>query len=219
MDPQFQTTFIPKKNLVQSTGKPPHTTNFFTLMATIIMLTVIVVAGGMWGWKLYLKNHNTKLKTELDTNLKQFEPALISELSRLDTRIEASKTLLNQHVALSSFFDFLSDVTLPSVRFSSFKYAITGPKITVTMTGQAQSFGAVALQASEFLKPSNSAVVKNPLFSDLNLDTAGNVQFSFTGTLDPSKISYKAFLNSQAVTNIPTMEASVSTSTATTTTH
>ncbi len=207
MDPKFQTSFIPKKPIAQSAGiKAPHTTNFFSLITIIIFVTVLAIAGAVWGYKSYLESSNAKLKTQLSASLKQFEPSLIAELSRLDSRIESTKTLLNQHIALSSFFDFLARVTIPSIRFSSFKYTLGAQKVVITMSGQAKSFAAVALQSGEMLKPQNLNYIRNPLFSNLNVDLNGNVLFDFSGSVDLSQISYRTFINNQATLQNTTVQ-------------
>ncbi|MDQ3076956.1 MAG: hypothetical protein M3Q63_02825 [bacterium] len=200
MDPKFQTTFIPKKPLIQTTNnRPPHTINFFTLISLIIFITTVILAVGVWGYQKYLTKNITTLETTLNTELEKFEPSLVADLGRLDTRLKSAKSLLNQHIALSSLFDFLSKVTLPTVRFSSFRYAINGQKITLTMSGQARSFSSVALQASELQQEKNLNYIQNPLFSNLNLDEAGNVNFDFTGTVDSSKILYRNYINNVEV--------------------
>ncbi|MBA3550906.1 hypothetical protein H0W32_01715 [Patescibacteria group bacterium] len=200
MDPKFQTTFIPKKPLIQTTNnRSPRTINFFTLISLIVFITTAILAAGVWGYQKYLTKNIITLETTLNTELEKFEPALVADLGRLDTRLKSAKSLLNQHIALSSLFDFLSKVTLPSVRFSSFRYAINGQKITLNMTGQARSFSAVALQASELQQEKNLNYIQNPLFSNLNLDEAGNVKFDFTGTVDSNKILYRNYINNVEV--------------------
>ncbi len=196
MDPKFQTSFIPKKPLIQTTNnKQPRTVNFFTLISLIIFITTVILAAGVWGYEKYLTKNITALETTLNTELEKFDPTLVAELGRLDIRLKSAKNLLNQHIALSSLFEFLSKVTLPTVRFSSFRYAISGQKITINMSGQAKSFSAVALQASELQQEKNLNYIKSPLFSNLSLDTTGNVMFDFTGIVDSSRILYRNYIN------------------------
>lgn len=204
MDPKFQTSFIPKKPLIQTTNvKPARTTNLFTLISSIIFITVLVLSAGVFGYKFYLTRANATLALELDSYLQRFEPELIAQLSRDDARIESGKTLLNQHIAVTSLMEFLSRVTLSSVRFTTFSYVADARKVTLNMTGEAKNFAAVALQSDEFLKEANKPYIQNPLFSNLTLDKSGNVKFDFTGTMDASKISYKNLIK-QAEASIPT---------------
>jgi hypothetical protein len=194
MEGKFQTSFIPKAGLTPNgVGRPVHTTNFFTLIATVVFITSIALGLAVFGYKYYLDKNNTKLKSGLQTELAKFEPSLVAELSRLDNRIESTKDLLNNHIALSSFFSFLSEKTLKTVRFTNFRYAIdtASNKITVTMDGQAQSFSAVALQADQFSDTENQHVIQEPLFSGLTLDEKGNIKFTFTGKVNPSELLYR----------------------------
>lgn len=190
MEANQQTSFIPKKPLVNGGGNV-HTTNFFSIIATVIFVTVLVLSGIVFAYQYYLNSSIVKTKADLQTELNNFNPTLIAQLSRLDNRIDSAKSLLAQHVAISGFFSFLSNETLQNVRFTNFTYAANVPgQATLSMTGQATSFAAVALESSQLNSAQNLQYFQNPSFSNLNLDNQGNVTFSLSGTINTNAFLY-----------------------------
>ncbi|MBX4197812.1 hypothetical protein KW782_00560 [Candidatus Parcubacteria bacterium] len=194
MEGKFQTSFIPKKS---GGGQPSYVTpvrtiNFFTLTIIIIFATVVLLSAGVYGYKWMLNRNNEEIKDELSAALDALRKENIAELGRLDSRIETGKTLLGEHVALSEFFTFLSKSTLQNVRFTNFRYSLTGDqKITVSMNGMARNFSSLALQIDEFSATTSQKYIKGPVFSSYSLDKAGNVSFVFTAVVNPESILYK----------------------------
>ncbi len=192
METRFQTSFIPKKALEETKKTSPHGVGIFSLLSYVIFIAAITLAAGTFLYSRYLGGIITKKDASLAKAKDAYEPALIDELSRLNGRIEASKEVLNNHVALSSFFDVLGQSTLKTVRFSSFSYSLGADgKVIISMEGQAESFGSIALQSDFFGK---SKYIKNAIFSNLNLDRNGNVTFNLNATVDPSLIAYETVL-------------------------
>jgi hypothetical protein len=203
MEGNIQPSFIPKKPLMArpltpAPQKPARTINFFTLIIMVIFLTTLIITGVVYGYNFFLARQKTNLQAELKSELEKINKAEVAELSRVSTRLESSKFLLNQHLALSEFFDFLSRSTLQNVRFSSFTYKVQGQNIDISMGGQAKNFTSVALQSAEFLKAENRALIENPQFTNLNLSETGDVVFNFTGRLKPNQLLYKNILSAQA---------------------
>ena len=56
------------------------------------------------------------------------------------------------------------------------------------MTGEARGYAALALQSDIFNK---SQYFKDSIFSNLKLNTKGDVIFSFRAVVDPSLVSYQ----------------------------
>jgi hypothetical protein len=89
---------------------------------------------------------------------------------------------------MSQFFDLLEQATLKSVRFKDFRYNASGDgRSSIALSGEADSFAAVALQSDAF---GQSRFIREPIFSNLDLDNKGNVIFDFSAFVDPSLISY-----------------------------
>ncbi len=188
METKFSTSFIPKTNLAPVDRGVKKPLGLFAFLATIIFFISALIAAGSFGWEKYLQSSKAKMQSDLERNIKAFEPQTIDQYVRLNNRINSAKELLSKHVAVSYIFDFLADKTLQSVGFSDFKYNI-GPdgSATLTMNGIAKSYNAVAYQSTVFGK---ERALRGPIFSNLDLDNAGDVVFNFTTNIDPGFISY-----------------------------
>lgn len=202
MDTKFQTSFIPQKPVVPS-SKIPHArkpTGFFSLIATLVFLASFLATGGVFFYKGYLSGRITSLSNQLDRMRASFEPELIDELSRLDTRLKTSSTLLSEHLSTSSFFEWLESITLQNVQFTNFKYESTQGGLIVEMRGQARNYVTLVRQ-SDIL--AESTYVRRSVFSNLDLDSNGNVLFSLAITFDPAGILYKDSLQSLSFEGFP----------------
>lgn len=165
---------------------------FLNLIGAGILIITVLAAGGVFLLKSYTEQSIASKRTSLDRQRAAFEPATIEELLRLDKRINASSALLKSHYALTLIFDDLESRTGENVRFKTFKYEPAGPgRFAVSMSGTAKSFNSVAVQSDSFGK---SNVVKDPIFSNLNLDPSGNVVFDFGAFVDPVRINFATMI-------------------------
>ncbi len=185
---EFQTSFIPKKSFDVGTGVQKHHTSFFFIIAVLIFIIALVSAGGAFLYDRFLGISLAHKKEDLEKVKSAFEPELIRKLSRLDSKLHTSQTLLNSHIALSSFFELLENMTLESIRFKTFSYIAGDTDIRISMQGEALSYAAIALQSDEFAK---QRFIREPVFSGLDLDDKGNVIFTVTAFVDPALLSYR----------------------------
>jgi len=190
MEPKFQTSFIPKKSLYDSTSTRPKASrmSLLTLLAVIVFLLSLALAGGAFVYGKFTSINIDRKAKELEEAKAAFNPELINELSRLSKKMSVAEDLLNSHISASEIFEALSAATLKSVKFEDFTYNYTPEKITLSMRGESGGFSSIALQSDLFGK---SKVIKKPVFSNLNLDEKGNVEFLFTAEVDPAMILYK----------------------------
>jgi len=190
MDPQFRTSFIPKKPITTSSSSSNSTIGLFSLLATIIFIIALALSGGVFFYQRIIAQQIVSDKASLDKAKGAFEPDTINQIIRLDTRIEAGKKLLASHLAITPFFNFLSSITLSNVRFKDFNFSYLAPdKIVVLMKGQATNYQAVALE-SDLLNGQKN--LTQTVVSDLALDPTGTVSFSISTVVNPSLVSYAA---------------------------
>ncbi len=193
METKFQTSFIPKASLTPQTSYEKPAVGLFLFLATIAFIASLIIAAGAFGYRAYLQNQTNVVKTNLDKNVKAFEPDTIESYVRLENRLNTAQKLLNQHIATTNLFSYLSQNTLKSVRFTDFKYDLGADgSVTLTMNGQAASYNSVAYQSQIFGQDKN---LKNPIFSNLDLDEKGNVVFNFTTKVDPGLLYYAGSVN------------------------
>ncbi len=188
MDPRFQTSFIPKKPIVATPGREPSSVNLFALLSTIVFIMTLALAGGVFSYKQLIVKQIAENKVMLDKAKSAFEPETIKSIVRLDTRLEVGKKLLDSHLAVTPFFEYLSTITLKTVRFKTFDFSyLSKDKIEVKMSGQAQDYDSVALQ-SDLLN--QQKLLKKPMLGDMSLEAAGTVAFNMSALVDPTLISY-----------------------------
>lgn len=195
MPDRVTTSFIPKESLMQDrTPRAPRRSPFvfLNLIGAGILIVTVIASGGVFLLKSYTEQSIAAKRVSLDRQRAAFEPATIEELLRLDKRINASAALLKSHYALTLIFDDLEARTGENVRFKTFKYEPAGTgRFAVSMSGTAKSFNSVAVQSDSFGK---SSIIKDPIFSNLNLDQNGNVIFEFGGLVDPVRINFSTLI-------------------------
>jgi hypothetical protein len=192
MAQEFQTSFIPKKTF--DIGGPPARSSkaslsgIISFVAFIIFMVSIVGGVGVFLYGRFLIASIASKKESLERARAAFEPELIRELSRLDSKLRLSQSLLDAHVAPSGIFDLLESLTLETVRFTDMSYTMDDQSIRLSLSGEALSFASIALQSDEFGK---NRRITEPVFSGLTLDEKGNVRFTVEALIDPSLLSYR----------------------------
>lgn len=195
MDKEFQTSFIPKKTILEK--EPMHHSSLGGIMnvvALVVFIASILSAGAAYFYRSSLQDRVAQYKVSLERAKAEFEPSLITELQVLDKRMAAATDILQNHIAVSPIFVLLGDITLPTVRYSDFSYEFNPENpnlVDIKMNGEAKGYNYIALQADLF---GDNKFIKNPIFSDFTLDQAGNVDFNLTFSVDKSLVLYESFL-------------------------
>lgn len=198
MEQNFQTSFIPKKPLVRESAVAPRPIGFLTIIAMFILLTVLLVTGALFFYKGIINRSIAKMEKDLAVAKNRFEPAKITELQVLDKRLTAANEILSKHIAVSPIFQALQAITMKTVRYTKFSYSVgteQNPKIDVKMSGEAAGYSFLALQSDLFAKNKNFI---DPIFSNLSLNETGRVIFDLNFSVDPSFVSYKSTLLTEA---------------------
>jgi len=192
MAEEFQTSFIPKKTVDSGPQKRRKSVNIFTLIGLIVFLVAVAFAVGLFLYGKLVERNIVRKEAALEQAQESFEPSLIEELVRLDTRIDSADTLLASHIAPSSLLELLETLTLESVQFETFNFSTANQEetgIQLRMNGHAVGFSAVALQADEI---ANSPYFKDPVFSNLSVLQTGEVEFSVTAIVDSNLLRYES---------------------------
>ncbi len=198
MEPNFQTSFIPKKPIVAERAKTVRSIGFFTIISILILFAVLVGAGALYFYKGVVKTNITKMEDNLILARSRFEPSKLTELQVLDKRLRASSEILANHIAITPVFEALSLITMKTVRFTKFSYALSDDKdakVNIKMSGIAVGYRSVALQSDLFAKNKN---LIQPVFSNLTLDNSGNVLFDLDFSVDSAFVNYKQMLLTQS---------------------
>lgn len=201
MESDFQTSFIPKKPMIEERAVASRPVGFLTILSIFIFVAVGVASIGLYFYKGIVDKNITDMKATLNLAQGRLESDKIQNLQLLDKRLRASnEVLLKNHVAVSPIFDALSKTTLKNIRYTKFSYDIgvdKNSKVNVKMSGQAVGYRSIALQSDVFTK--NTPYLIDPVFSNLTLeDKTGNVLFDLTFSVDPTFINYKEMLKTQS---------------------
>jgi hypothetical protein len=192
MDTKFQTSFIPKRPVLaseQSSAVGSRPINLISVIATFIFVVSLLAVGGEYAYKQYLTKKIASMDQELRDARATVQDDLINQFIRLDNRIQSAESLLQGHIATSLLFSALQNETVKNVQFSDLLYQTDSDgTVTVFMRGVSTSYNALALQANIYHQ---NKYIRNPLFSDLNLDEKGNVNFTFKATILPGLIAQK----------------------------
>ena len=194
MEQNFQTSFIPKKPMIEERAIAARPVGFFFVISIFIFFTIVLATGGLYLYKVNISKNIAVMKNDLNLAKNRFETSKITQLQVLDKRLRASSEILGKHIAVSPIFKELQTSTMKTVRYTKFSYIFgdeKNAKVNVKMSGQAIGYRSIALQSDLFTK--NKHFV-DPVFSNLALDNSGNVLFDLDFSVDPSFIDYKQVL-------------------------
>ncbi len=212
VETKFQTSFIPKQPVGEETHRSGGASVIF-LISFLMLVASVAAAVGVFIWNKTVTASIEEGKVALEKHNAAFDSASINEFTRLDNRIDTASMLLRQHVGSSEIFPRLASNTLKTVRFSNFNYTNAGGgKIMINMSGEAQDYESMALQAQQFTKPALQNSFRSPIFSNFTKQK-DLVVFTFSSGIDPFVVDYyQSHINAQkaassgdgATTAIPT---------------
>ena len=196
MEQNFQTSFIPKKPMIEERVVKTRSIGLLNVLSVFILFTILLVTVGLYFYKGIVTKSITQMENTLNLAKNRFEPAKIAELQVLDRRLRASSEILSKHIAVTPIFEALQAITMKTVRYTKFNYDFgQDKKIIIQMNGMAIGYRSVALQSDLFTKNKN---LIDPVFSNPTLDDKGNVLFDLEFSVDPSFVDYKQTLETSS---------------------
>jgi len=194
MEPNFQTSFIPKKPIVKERAVSARPVGFLFIISLFVLLAVLLATAGLYFYKKIVTKNIADMENTLTLAKNRFEPSKINELQVLDKRLRASSEILKKHIIITPVFNALSELTMKTVRYTKFSYDLGTSKnatVSIKMSGVAIGYRSVALQSDLFTKNKN---LIDPVFSNLTLDNLGNVIFDLEFSVDPIFVNYQQTL-------------------------
>lgn len=200
LPPTIPTSFVPKQPVATSSRKQQSGTNVFFIIGGVVAIISLVLAAGVFGYEMYLKNARDQKSADLALAQKSVNLDTVEGFIRLKNRLNTVEYLLDRHVELSEFFDTLESRTLQTVRFSGLSVAVENDRSAeIQMEGVARSFNALAAQSSMIAAEKR---IKRAIFSDISVNENGTVAFSLTATVDSRLITSGEVL--PGIPNTPT---------------
>jgi hypothetical protein len=195
MEQNFQTSFIPKKPMIEERATASQPVSLSTIISIFIFFTMLITTGGLYFYNEILNKNIIQMENDLNLAKNRFEPSKIIQLQVLDKRLKASSEILSKHIATSPIFKALQSITMKTISYTKFGYDFNddpkNTKITVKMSGVALGYKSVALQSDLFATNKN---LIDPVFSNLALDDKGNVTFDLEFSVDPDFVNYQKTL-------------------------
>lgn len=174
----------------------PSGANPFAVISLVVFLAVAALAAGIFLYRGFLVREIRASDTQLVAARKSFEPEFVDAARRLNARLEAATQTLLRHTAPSLLFALLERRTLEQVRFHNFSFEAKDEKsFSLSLSGEAKSFNAVALQSDVFGEEKRFT---SPVFSNFTLNDRGNVLFQFKTTVDPALVAYREIVSGRA---------------------
>ena len=205
MEQNFQTSFIPKKPMIEERSVRSRPTSLLTILSIFIFFAIVLASAGLYFYKGVMAKNIASMSSQLTLAKNSFEASDITRLQVLDKRLRAANTILNNHIAVSPIFEELQALTMKTIRFTKFSYSIgDNNKIDVKMNGQAIGYRSVALQ-SDLLGADKNFI--DPVFSNLSLDDKGNVLFNLEFSVDSGFVDYKQMLLTESSNSPSTIES------------
>lgn len=195
--------------MVQERAPSTRSISIFSIIGVFILFTAVLVTSALFLYKGVLVKSIKDKEASLALARNDFEPDRIKELQILDKRLRASTEVLSHHIAVTPIFEALSAITMKTVRYTNFTYSLedannaTSPRINVKMNGLAVGYRSVALQSDLFSTRDEGKNFLNPVFSNLTLDTSGNVLFNLEFSVDPDFVNYKKMFSTEDETISP----------------
>ncbi len=155
------------------------------MIAVALLVLALAGAGAVFGYQRYLEGVRNSKQVEVQTVRQSINSQVVEDFIRTRDRFTAAQDLLNNHVAVSQFFDLLESLTLQSVRFDGLTFRLAEDRSAeLEMQGVARSFNALAAESSAFASEKR---IKRAIFSDIRVDpVTRTVSFSLSAALDPA---------------------------------
>lgn len=196
MDTPTQSSFIPQDAASLSSTSRARSqgglSDLILLMTIVIFVASLALGGSVFLYDEYLQTSAASKVEQLQRAKDAFEPSLIHTLTRLDDRMHVADELLAGHLAPTAFFTILQQATLTTIQFKALDLdAVDVQRISIKMSGVAQSVNSIALQADLFSK---NGTITNPIFSDINRQQDG-VHFNLTALVNPQSVNFVRLVN------------------------
>lgn len=196
MEPKFQTSFIPKKPVVSTSGSMPppdviREVNPISVVANVIFVVMLFVSGALFGYKIILNNQIAEYGANLESARETFQLDKIQEMIDANARLTASRNLLEEHIIVSEVLSLMEELTVQRVRLQELSYRKQGAISELNLKGEVATYNALATQGKIF---SENEFISDFRFYDFNPTENGNVTFSFSSKVKRDLVSYPRVL-------------------------
>lgn len=198
MEPQFKSSFIPKRDSVVSavdSGRTQYrksSAGLLDKLATGLFVLTLLVWGGLFGYQKYIESSITKLEQEIASARSLIDQDKVDLFVALGKQISIAKELLAQHISLTPLFELLEGNTIPSVQFTDFDFDLDERgDLLVELIGRAKTFADVVRQEEVLLEVENLQKLSVDTVEVSESLATGGVSFKTTFIVPRQSVLYQ----------------------------
>ncbi len=189
ISPGIPTSFVPRTQQMPTQRPNAQNTgsNVFLIVAVAILAVALLASAAVFGYDKILTSKLTAKEDALAAAQNAANKSQVQNFIRLRDRLTSTKTLLNNHVTLSGFFDVLESLTPQNVKYNTLSVLVAGDNTAqVEITGVAKNFNTLASQSNAL---STNKHIKHAIFSGINLNKeTGGIGFTLKATIDSTLV-------------------------------
>jgi len=198
LPPSIPTSFVPHTASAAARTFRADWSGAFAFLGYGILAIIFALAVGVFFYGRILSASQAAKDAELAKAEAAIDPATVESFVALRNRLNSGQTLLNNHVALSSFFTLLQTIGPTTVRFSSMHLVLDGTGVAkLEGAGVAKSFNALAAASSALAADGR---IKDAIFSRIVVSSKdGSVAFALAAKLDSKLVAFSVTANAPVV--------------------
>ena len=146
----------------------------------LVTIFVIIIAGGLYGYSLYLKgqiDNKTQLLTNDSDKLTDYN---LGDIKVLSYRLKMVNNLINNHQNIGSLFNVLENSTDSEVSYDNLSLVFDEAKgyYNLSLQGSGKSYNAVIRQVDLFKSQAYSNYFSNVIVKSLVLNKTNGLDFN-----------------------------------------
>ncbi|MFH1461157.1 MAG: hypothetical protein ABIF84_01930 [Patescibacteria group bacterium] len=156
-------------------------TNLWFRLTLSLLIIIVLICLGLWGYQLNLKKNKDALTQKLEESQAQRNPDLEAIFINLKRGIDDFEIISKNQISPLSLFKMLEELTLPQVQFNDLEVDFTNSRLGLDV--EAVDYETLAEQIVVFKQDHR---VKSIDFSNANLEDSGRVGSYLEIEFDPS---------------------------------
>jgi len=185
MDPQVQSSFIPKqtKKVVKTKKRPGLSFPLFAVLAYALFVGSILSSAIVFVYNQYTDKKLQQSITALDQAMTSFRVTDFQNVVDFDNRLRHAKDLLDSHVSITQALSILEGITVQTVQVDKVELQrLDNQQLAANITAKTDDIGFLIFQR-DVLRAQESGVIANSQISDIvyvpSTNTTGLKQFTF----------------------------------------
>lgn len=170
-----------KANFSQLANKITSKSNSWFNFSLAILIIVVLICFGLWGYKNSLAKEKERLTQEIEQLQGQRNLDLEADFVNLKEGIEDFQDIIKTHIYSSNILKMLEELTLPQVRLADLNVDLS--KVKITLKIEAASYQILAKQIVVFKEDFR---IKEIDTSGVSMEVSGSVGSSLEIELEPS---------------------------------